>query len=162
MTLPSRTHSIVSCYPTGNLSSTQPVFSLIMCLVGLHSKSVLGNHPALTITARKRELNCCAPAISPVNARLNTRYFVQIRRHRKVTQQKKDRQSVCCRARADKFDARTPSGADIIVAVPYIRVPYSDSQSAYPNPNVRVTGRHYVKKKSDGQPIDQATVATPA
>ena len=39
---------------------------------------VLGSHPALASTARKkRELKCCAPAISPVVARLNMRYFVQ-------------------------------------------------------------------------------------
>ena len=64
-----------------------------------------------------------------------------MRRHWKLTQLKKDRQSVRCSARVDKSDARTSSGADVIVVVPYIWVPTYD-------PNIRVTGRHYVKKEN--------------
>jgi len=47
-------------------------------LVGLiFTTSVLDSHPALTNTARMRELICCAPVISFLAARLNARYFVQ-------------------------------------------------------------------------------------
>ena len=59
----------------------------IRLLVGLLSTtSVLGFHPALTNTTRKRKLICCAPVIILLAARLNyARYFVQ-KRHQRLTQ----------------------------------------------------------------------------
>ena len=64
-------------------------------LVGLvFTTSVLDSHPALTNTARMRELICCAPVISLLAARLKRALFRAVERHRKLTQRKKDRWSV--------------------------------------------------------------------
>jgi len=114
-------------------------------LVGLISTtSVLGNQPVLTNTAPKRELICCVLVISFLALRLCYALFRAVGRHRRLTQRKKDRRSVCpsnwCRTRADNF-GQAHLGADVIlVEAPYIRVPTD-------NPDIWVTGRHYVKKK---------------
>ena len=64
-------------------------------LVGLvFTTSVLDSHPALTNTARMRELICCAPVISLLAARLEYTQFRAVARHQKLTQRKKDRRSV--------------------------------------------------------------------
>jgi len=83
-------------------------------LVGLiFTTSVLDSHPALTNTARMRELICCAPVISFLAARLKYALFRAVERHWKLAHRKRTdglsvRQSVRpprCRARADKMDA---------------------------------------------------------
>jgi len=63
-------------------------------LVGLiFTTSVLDSHPALTNTARMRELICCAPVISLLAARLKYALFRAVERLQKLTHRKKDRPS---------------------------------------------------------------------
>ena len=70
--------SQLSPYPPHSSSLFSKLGIPIHPLVGLISiTSVLGIHPALTNTARMRELICCAPVIGVLSARLSTRYFVQ-------------------------------------------------------------------------------------
>ena len=64
-------------------------------LVGLiFTTSVLDSHPALTNTARMRELICCAPVISLLAARLKYALFRAVERLQKLTQRKKDRPTI--------------------------------------------------------------------
>jgi len=108
-------------------------------LMGLISTtSVLGSHPALTNTARnKRELICCASVISLLAACLEYALFCAVERHRKLTQQKKDRRPVRldglsvirCRASADKMDTRT--FPPVLTSSPCSPVPRNGQQTDF-------------------------------
>ena len=86
-------------------------------LVGLiFTTSVLDSHPALTNTARMRELICCTPVISFLAARLKYALFRAVERLQKLTQRKKDRPTIQggsvpvpnrCHARANRMVVRT-------------------------------------------------------
>jgi len=93
-------------------------------LVGLiFTTSVLDSHPALTNTARMRELICCAPVISLLAALLKYALFCAVRPR--------------CRARADRMDART-----------FAVLTSSPCSPVHPgSPDIRVTGRLYMKNE---------------
>ena len=64
-------------------------------LMGLiFTTSVLDNHPALTNTARMRELSCGASVVSCLAARLKYALIRAVERLQKLTQRKKDKPSI--------------------------------------------------------------------
>jgi len=136
-------------------------------LVGLvFTTSVLDSHPALTNTARMRELICCAPVISLLAARLKYALFRAVERHRKLTQRKKDRRPVCQDGLPSRQSVRHPlpqtCGQDGRGTVPSV-LTSSPFGPVHPGaPDIRVTDRHLMKKeKSHGRRTTEAASSNP-
>ena len=120
-------------------------------LVGLiFTTSVLDSHPALTNTARMRELICCASAVSLLAARLKYALFRAKERRQKLTHRREDRPSV-------RYPVPRTCGQD-----GRAHFCSADVITLQPRPQKRATDRLYMKKEIPWSMIDRSVRTTPA